>query len=415
MTHNLENKLKSLSGKIEKGIAQAHKISEKEREKIQAKCNREISQINEKYNSLVKEVENYQRQQIESLKEEYGAEIIYSQLTKDYNEMQIRSDISSAQEYQEAAKIALKISSLGETGEQALESAKSLVEIFGNTKMGEIEITKDLLRLIEHIKNGGYHPETIKSYTAQCSYNSVPTLNLIVPIDGENNKQLSQDLEDKILDTVLNEKLQIGSNISLGGSGSTQVEGFNLSEVQIEGDEYLINGYRVFQITPKNYKEITAVEKGIIRRLEELQPKSFKHVNLTHRVLPISCRIADYFMNHSMEEFHSNEINMEPKNVQTNSKRLIKRAYEYASYPNPESAKEEAMKRLENINAENLTAKDIQHILGLSSPSSAGVFISYHQKELSPNKKEGLQLIKRENILKFINSRKPNKNGWMKN
>lgn len=456
-------KLNNLKEIKDKRIGLLARATEREIEKRRKNHEREIQNLSDKYHRETKEIKNESDSKKgrieESYNHDFAAEILRN-LKKDYSILKERSELTTlSMEDIERAQEINKLINKAENDEEK-ERLMGLIKL---TSTPEIKKAVEALSLKE-----GIEKRDITSYLAVGTKDSIPTGYLLVPIDSNQNKKLvEQSLENKIA-TILDQRtIQVGSNASI--SKVRGVEEFNINEVSFSQDYDEVNGFLLYTIILKQDVKKTKIEESLVKKINELQPEELKKVSLTHVVEVVDFQVINYFATHSEEDLHISRDNLESikekyisperaaeylemtrigvnilagkKKIDKNNEGEIevaslikylngreteipkKRVSKYEERTsirnlnydstNPEGKKEEILRALDKM-GEKIYTKEIANLLGWRV-ETAYTYIKRYPEDLPSHKEaDEKRYVTKDDMISFIEQRKPTKLGWLK-
>lgn len=292
---------------------------------------------------------------------------------------------------------------------------------------------------------------------------------LIIPVDGDENKELSKALESKV-DVILDQgEITLGSHVSLSGRRSGYTGSAHANKIKFTYDFDEANGFLVYTITPSDPSSDTEVlAKELASKLNELQPSEFERAKLNHQVSDIDYDIAKTFIETPTDRLYTvsdrlsqlertaSEIPLEEtasllgltdrgvKALVTKG-RLERTEFDRISIDsireyqenkslsrtsetsritptntsdnpftytatNPSDVKDEALSRLDSYENENLTTKEVAHVLAYSGKSGTSNLIT--RGIVKSFKKDNQRLIPKSEIRNYIESRVHTVHGW---
>jgi len=450
--------LDTLSKLFEKERNAISKRSKTAVSRLEKKREVETERINAQYESQIAEQRKIFEDQKEQAYQGYirrAAGELTCELQHDYDILQERSSLLriSEDDLEKARKVQQTLGRLGD--EKAKDMLKEILQIVGTEEGIQIALSQ-LAREPT--------PHTIISYIAGGKDNKVY---LLSPIYDSTKQELAKDLENKILDILKPGDIYVGRIIQQ----DTQRNGSNPRAAKIEfSHEYdIVNGFLLYRLkVPKQDSSVPElVVKGLVEKMNELQPASFEKVKLTHRVQLIEPALMDYFKAHSVEDMYSTRDVLqkllehkkgisyeeaskivgrsirvlkalvtkdtldknEQNDIDINSlivymekhstKRLNPKHSDGTKGPksnyhldfnstNHDQIRSEAYQRLQQL-GDKLRMKDLQHVLGLRTLSGATNAANHY---LDVQKEGRIIYVPAENVRRFITEKTPTGAGW---
>lgn len=287
--------------KKQKTIARARKKTEEKLTKEkQAKIDNIQAEYEQKRQEHQEKLEQAKQEAIEDFSRQ-GAYNLHQDLTQSYELMQSRSELSELTPEQrqrvETARNMLEIT----TGETLEDRLNTFLQASGN-----LFSEKEKQILSQTPEDETLDHQTITSYVAVTDHNKKPTCEILVPIDGDDNKKLAETLCDKITDIVGHGRITIVKGKEKLDKTDTVIDS-NSETINCTGDFDFVNGFLRFYMTPKK-GDVYECARTLVTKLNELQPVGFKETNLTHQAVLLedhTTSIYNYFVSHTPEEFHS--------------------------------------------------------------------------------------------------------------
>lgn len=440
--------LKALEKEFSDSISKIVRAKTKTIERLQAKENRELTRIAERFENAIKrtgEEYNSKQEQIANAFSKQGALAVYKSLKSDYSVLQGKSELTAFSE-EEIAK-ARKVFEVVRDAETPSEKERigSLVSM----------LDQNSAKVVEALSNSGAFSE--RDITSYISLSPSKEVYVLSPTDTTDNKCLSQNLESKLTDIFSHGKI-------ITGSVSTNTA----EEFSFDTDIEFPNNFLLYKIKFANSKpqDYGKILDGLKEKISALQPTDFGKMNLTHKVREVSYSIIEFFKDNSLQGDYSRAITeMENKGIETITisrasemlgfaprgvKMLIGRGklkgdnktgqvsvasvrdylcqkqHEYRGSAKPstkgrhfnfsstdsEAVKEEAFNRVSKFGAygAELSASQVQEVLGLTSLNAI-----YNIAELITHRREGRKMYFDAGSLRnYISERTFTGRGWMK-
>ncbi len=254
-----------------------------------------------------------------------------------------------------------------------------------------------ILTLIQNKTN--IDQRDIYSYLSQ---NDKDTCYILTPVNGEENKILTKNLE-KRLGLVLGDCRVGTGKISYTAEKGTVNGPVNTPAIEFEPDQELINGFLMYTLIVGN-NDSRELARCLINKLncKEMQPEGFKEAKLKHIVQQTPYSILDYFRSYNLN------LSRE-KNASENRREYVKRnaglKFESDSI---EGRREEALMRLAECGDE-ITIIDAQRVLGHTGTASTNNLLEVFKSK----KRVGRRfLYSKAELAEFIQTHEPYKISW---
>lgn len=255
----------------------------KEESRLEREKNKAMDKIQKITNSKNKEIEEtYTRR---------TSATILEQLKSDYQTLQERSVLMNIDP--DVLSKAKEISS-------QLEAIENDEERERTRKIMRHAVEKDIINTMELLEEKGTLTGDITSYLTYDETNKKCLL--ISPTDGDDNKQLSEGLEQ-----ILTEIMIYGDITTALTSTADQgvVADTKTRHIKFKGDFTFEKGFLVYEVECNNPREpIECFTNELKKKIEDSQPESFKNTGLTHKIIRVESPIIDFLINHPEKEMY---------------------------------------------------------------------------------------------------------------
>jgi hypothetical protein len=138
---------------------------------------------------------------------------------------------------------------------------------------------------------------------------------LIVPVDGEQNKELARDLETRILDVAGRDHFEVQRAGVF--NREHQVEGIARDVIECTPETELVNKFLWYTLTLSGEDQARAhiLQDAVIAKYDEVQAShplaSFAKLGITHSLAPLDGRVLAFFKAHSVKEINRPEFSIQ--------------------------------------------------------------------------------------------------------
>lgn len=291
LTHSTQTEIERIERERTRHNLKLEKKSEKEIEDIRTKVKKEIDANTRAYNTQIEEL-NERHYKLTSGE-------MFSALREDYALLQARSKINevSKESMDKARRIKEKAEKIGDSATRAV-----MLDLL---KEG---VTDEVRSAMECISGEFDSIRTITSYIAA----DRDEVKIIIPVKKDGNNKLATDLESRLTQTLGMNEILLEDNLHAYDPKQIRVLTDISKKVNFTWENFdESNGFLIYSVKPSDSSESHKLATGIVKRINAMQPETFKEAKVRHEMQVIDANIIDYFKTHTQEEFYSTKDQLE--------------------------------------------------------------------------------------------------------